>query len=110
MTGPDDVGRPNDEATSEADAALTRAVLRALARGGAGKKWQEIAQGVLDEDVTLRQMASSEQYGELFGDGLRGLLEHRDRIGEASAEAERRAAAEVLAELHEQLRRDDEDR
>jgi hypothetical protein len=66
--------------------------------------WREIAGGVLDETMTLREVAGSTVYRDQLVAGAQALVEHRHEVGDAVFEEEGRQTAQVLDELREQIR------
>jgi hypothetical protein len=82
---------------------VRQAVLRHLRDHGDGM-WREIAGGVLDGSLTLRDVAGSAVYHEQLVAGAQALVEHREAVGEAAFEEDGRRAGEVVDELREQLR------
>jgi hypothetical protein len=94
----------------EALLALRRAVLRKLATGAAGTRWQEVASETLHERYSLREAAVSGAYRDLFEDSVESIHDHEKRVGKSRFDADGRGAARILGELREQLRLDEERR
>ncbi len=100
MNSPEMAG--GDRATEQ----VRRAVLRHLREHG-DSIWREIARGVLDGSMTLREVANSTAYRQQMLAATQALLEHRNEVGEVAFEEEGRQAETIIDELRKQIRRNE---
>ncbi len=84
---------------------VLRAVMRHLREHG-NSSWREIASGVLDGSLTLRDVANSTAYQQQLNAAGQALLAYRDEVGEATFEEEGRRAKTVIEQLNEQSNSD----
>jgi hypothetical protein len=88
----------------EALAKAVRAALERLRDGEGGNEMREVAKDVLDGRISLREMATSDVYGDALRERLRKLAEWREEVGEEEYQRQVEKTRSQLDELRESMR------